>query len=150
LRPVCEGVPRKPSDPEGVAVESHQRILIVAHKSIAAPALLEAIRQRTAAGPCTFSLLIPDGTDSVAAAWTLRYARRMLSKTIGSPIDGVVAEGDDAFAGVVDAVRAGESDEIMISLLPDPDSRWMLDDLPGRAESLGIPITVVRPDTIPV
>ena len=51
-------------------MESHKsrRILIVAHKSIAAPALLEAIRQRTEEGPCTFSLLIPDGTDRVAAA----------------------------------------------------------------------------------
>jgi hypothetical protein len=133
-------------------VETHEarRILIVAHKSIAAPALLEAIQQRTAEGPCTFSLLIPDGTDRVAAAWTLRYARRMLSKTLGAPVDGVVAEGDDAFLGVVDTVRKGDYDEIMISLLPDPASRWMVDDLPGRAESLGIPITVVRPDTVSV
>ena len=133
-------------------MESHdsRRILIVAHKSIAAPALLEAIQERIEEGPCTFSLLIPDGTDRVAAAWTLRYARRMLSKTVGAPIDGVVAESDDAFVGVVDTVREGEYDEIMISLLPDPDSRWMLEDLPGRAESLGIPITIVRPDTVSV
>ena len=47
-------------------------------------------------------------------------------------------------------MRAGEYDEMMISLLPDPDSRWMLEDLPGRAESLGIPVTIVRPDTISV
>lgn len=127
-----------------------RRILIVAHKSIAAPALLEAIRQRTEEGPCTFSLLIPDGTDPVAAAWTLRYARRMLSKTVGAPIDGVIAESEDAFVGVVDTVRRGDYDEIMISLLPDPDSRWMIEDLPGRAESLGIPITIVRADTVSV
>src|SRR6476469_9817127 len=133
-------------------MESHdsRRILIVAHKSIAAPALLAAIRQRVEQGPCTFSLLIPDGTDSAAAAWTLRYARRMLSKTVGAPIDGAIVESDDAVVGVVNTVRTGEYDEIMISLLPDPDSRWMLEDLPGRAESLGIPITIVRPDTISV
>ena len=124
-----------------------RRILIVAHKSIAAPALLEAIRQRIEEGPCTFSLLIPDGTDRAAAEWTLRYARRMLSRSVGAPIDGIVAEGDDAFAGITQAVRAGEYDEIMISLLPDPDSRWVLEDLPGRAESLGVPITVVQPQT---
>jgi hypothetical protein len=133
-------------------VEPHEsrRILIVAHKSIAAPALLEAIRQRTEEGPCTFSLLIPDGTDQVAAAWTLRYARRMLSKAIGAPIDGVVADGDDAFLGVVDRVQQGEYDEIMISLLAESASRWMAEDLPGRAESLGVPITIVRPDTVSV
>jgi hypothetical protein len=137
---------------EGVAVESHQsrRILIVAHKSIAAPALLEAIQQRIAAGPCTFSLLIPDGTDRTAAAWTLRYARRMLAKTVGAPIDGVVAEGEDAFLGVVNTVRGGDYDEIMISLLPGAASQWLHEDLPGRAESLGIPITIVQPDPVTV
>jgi hypothetical protein len=128
-------------------VEAHnrRRILIVAHKSIAAPALLEAVRQRTEQGPCTFALLIPDGTDRAAADWTLRYARRMLSDAVGAPIDGVVAEADDAFVGVVDTVRKGDYDEIMLSLLADPDSRWMADDLPGRTESLGIPITVIQP-----
>jgi hypothetical protein len=128
-------------------VEAHKsrRILIVAHKSIAAPALLEAIRQRTAQGPCTFSLLIPDSTDRATADWTLRYARRMLSDTVGAPIDGLVADADDAFVGVVDTVNKGDYDEIMLSLLADGDSSWMADDLPGRTESLGIPITVIQP-----
>ena len=121
-----------------------RRILIVAHKTIATPALVEAIRQRTEEGACTFALLIPDSCDRVETAWTLRYARRMLSKAVRAPIDGVVVEGDDAFAGVAQAVRDGEYDEIMISLLPDPDSRWILEDLRGRAESLGVPITVVQ------
>ena len=123
-----------------------RRILIVAHKTIAAPALLETIRQRTEQGPCTLTLLIPDGRDRAETAWTLRYARRMLSKAVHAPIDGIVAEGDDAFAGIMQAVRVGEYDEIMISLLPDPDSRWVLEDLTGRAESLGVPITVVQPE----
>jgi ABC-type sugar transport system substrate-binding protein len=131
-------------------METHEsrRILIVAHKSVAAPALLEAIRRRTEEGPCRFSLLIPDGIDRVEAAWTLRFARKMLSRTAGVPIDAVVAESDDAFMGVVDTVRAGRYDEIMISLLSDSDSRWALEDLPGRAEALGIPVTVVRADAV--
>jgi hypothetical protein len=66
---------------------------------------------------------------------------------VRAPIEGIVSEGDDAFAGVMHAVREGDYDEIMISLLPDPDTRWVLDDLPGRAESLGVPITVVQPET---
>jgi hypothetical protein len=72
----------------------------------------------------------------------------MLSQTAGAPIEAVVIEGDDAFAGVVDAVRSGAYDEIMISLLSDSDSRWALEDLPGRAEALGIPVTVVRADAV--
>jgi hypothetical protein len=128
-------------------VEKHEsrRILIVAHKTVATPALVEAIRQRTEEGPCALTLLIPDSCDRVVTAWTLRYARRMLSRCVRAPIDGIVAEGDDAFAGVIRAVREGDYDEVMISLLPDPESRWVLEDLPGRAESLGVPITVVQP-----
>ena len=121
-----------------------RRILIVAHKTIATPALVEAIRQRTEEGACTFALLIPDSCDHAETAWTLRYARRMLSKAVRAPIEGIVAEGEDAFAGVAQAVRDGEYDEIMLSLLPDPDSRWILEDLRGRAQSLGVPITVVQ------
>jgi hypothetical protein len=130
-----------------VETRESRRILIVAHKSIATPALIEAIRQRTEKGPCTLALLIPDSCDRVETTWTLRYARRMLSKAVDTPIDGIVAEGDDAFAGVEQVVRDGEYDEIIISLLPDPDSRWVLEDLHGRAESLGVPITVVQSES---
>jgi hypothetical protein len=130
-----------------VETRESRRILIVAHKTIATPALVETIRQRAEEGPCTLTLLIPDSQDDATTAWTLRYARRMLSRIVDAPIDGIVAEGDDAFAGVMQAVREGEYDEIMISLLPDPDSRWALEDLPGRAESLGVPITLVHPET---
>jgi hypothetical protein len=129
-----------------VETRESRRILIVAHKSIATPALVEAVRQRTEEGPCTLALLIPDACDRVETAWTLRYARRMLSKAVHAPVEGIVAEGDDAFAGVAQVVRDGEYDEIIISLLPDPDSRWVLEDVHGRAESLGVPITIVQPE----
>jgi hypothetical protein len=127
-----------------VETRESRRILIVAHKTIATPALVEAIRQRAEEGACTFALLIPDSCDRDETAWTLRYAQRMLSKTVGVPIEGIVAEGHDAFAGIAQAVRDGAYDEIMLSLLPDPDSPWMLEDIRGRAESLGVPITVVQ------
>jgi hypothetical protein len=127
-----------------VETRESRRILIVAHKTIAAPALVEAVRQRAEEGPCTFALLIPDSCDRVETAWTLRYARRMLSKSVGAQIDGIVAEGDDAFAGVEHVVREGDYDEIIISLLPDAISRWVDEDVRGRAQALGVPITVVQ------
>ncbi len=129
-------------------METHatRRVLIVAHKSIATPALVESLQQRIQAGPCTFTLLIPDSCDRVVTGWTLRNARRMLSRAVGAPIEGIVAEGDDAFAGVMQAMRTGDYDEIMISLLPEANSRWVLEDLPARAASLGIPIAVVQPE----
>ncbi|HEX6049842.1 MAG TPA: hypothetical protein VFZ21_11265 [Gemmatimonadaceae bacterium] len=127
-------------------VRDSRRILIVAHKSIGTPDLLDAIRRRTDEGPCTLTLLIPDSSDCVATNWTLRYARRMLSRSVGTPIEAISADGDDAFTGIMDAVRDGDYDEILISLLPDGRSQWLREDLPRRAEALGVPVTVVQPE----
>jgi hypothetical protein len=132
----------------GSAVEARdsRRILIVAHKSVATPALVNTVRRRREAGPCTFALLIPDASSPIVAAWTVRGARRMLSKTIGAPVDGIVAEGDDAYAGIAAAVRVAEYDEILLSILSGPGSGWLHEDLPARVEALGIPLTVVMAD----
>ena len=125
-----------------------RRILIVAHKSVATPALLETVRRRTEAGPCAFALLIPDASNPVVAAWTLRRARRLLSKTIGAPVGGIVAEGEDAYAGIAAALRVAEYDEIMLSILSGPGSGWLHEDLPARVEALGVPLTVVMADAV--
>ena len=120
-----------------------RRILIVAHKSVATPSLVLEVRSRTDAGPCRLALLIPDADDSAADAWTLRRARRMLSEAVGTPVEGIVSEGDDAYAGIVAALREGEYDEILISTLPEGGSRWLQDDLPARVRRLGVHVAVV-------
>jgi hypothetical protein len=127
---------------------SGRRILIVAHKSVATPALVDAVRRRAEAGPCSLALLIPDASNPAVAAWTLRRARRMLTKAVGTPVGGIVAEGDDAYAGIAAALRAGEYDEIILSTLSGPSSRWLREDLPARVEALGLPLTVVAADAV--
>jgi hypothetical protein len=124
------------------------RILIVAHKSVATPALVATVRQRTEAGPCTFALLIPDANNSAIAAWTLRRARRMLAKTVGAAVDGIVADGADPYTGIAAALRVAEYDEILLSTLPESGSSWLREDLPARVEALGTPVTVVMADAI--
>jgi len=120
-----------------------RRILIVAHRSVATPSLIDEVQRRTLAEPCELFLLIPDASDPSVAAWTLKRARRMLSKAVGAPVSGIVAEGDDAYAGVAAALRTAHYDEIVMSTLPEPGSRWLADDLPARVEALGVPVTVV-------
>jgi hypothetical protein len=39
---------------------SSSRVLVVAHKTAATPALIEAVRERAAKGPATFTLLVPN------------------------------------------------------------------------------------------
>jgi len=123
-------------------VES-KRVLIVAHRSVATPSLIEELKRRAEAGPVQLALLIPDASDPAVAAWTLRRARRMLAKAVGVEVGGIVAEGDDPYAGVAAALRAADYDEIVMSTLPEPGSRWLAEDLPARVEALGVPVTVV-------
>ena len=118
-------------------------ILIVAHKSVAAPSLVHEIRGRVQAGPCRLALLIPDATDPTVDAWTLRRARKMLSREVGVPVDGIVSEGEDAFAGIQAALREDDYDEILLSTLPDGPSSWLRADLPARVRELGVRVTVV-------
>ena len=120
-----------------------RNVLIVAHQSVATPTLVDEVRARTNAGPCRLALLIPDANDPAVAAWTLRRARRMLSKSVGVPVDGIVAEGDDPYAGIAAALREGEYDEVLLSTLPEGGSRWLRDDLPARVRGLGVNVTVV-------
>jgi hypothetical protein len=123
-------------------VES-KRVLVVAHRSVATPSLIEELKRRAEAGPVELALLIPDASDPAVAAWTLRRARRMLSKAVGVPVGGIVAEGEDPYAGVAAALRTGSYDEIVMSTLPPPGSRWLAEELPARVEALGVPVTVV-------
>ena len=120
-----------------------RRILIVAHKSVATPSLVQEVVARTEEGPCRLALLIPDASDPEVSAWTLRRARRMLSKEVGVPVDGIVSEGDDAYAGIASALREDDYDEVLISTLPEGGSQWLRDDLPARVKQLGVRVTVV-------
>jgi hypothetical protein len=126
---------------------AERRILIVAHKSVAAPSLVHEVRARAAAGPCRVALLIPDASaeasDPAVSQWTLRRARKVLSQATGTPVEGIVAEVEDPFAGVAAALREGEYDEVLLSTLPEPGSRWLADDLPARVRGLGVPVTVI-------
>jgi hypothetical protein len=125
-----------------------RRILIVAHKSVATPSLLQALRARTAAAPCRLALLIPDAGDP-ASLWTLRRARRLLSQAVGTPVDGIVAEGEDPYEGIAAALREDAFDEVLISTLPEAGSQWLRDDLPARIRRLGVPVTVVSATPVP-
>ena len=120
-----------------------RRVLIVAHKSVATPSLVDEVRARVAAGPCRLALLIPDASDPSVAAWTLRRARRLISKAVGAPVDGIVAEGEDPYTGIAAALREDAYDEVLISTLPEGGSQWLRDDLPARVRELGVQVDVV-------
>jgi hypothetical protein len=132
------------------------RILVVANRTAATPALLDAVRERAGRGTCTFTLLVPNpgahglhrlvdpedqGTSE--ADQTLALALPLLEEASGSPVEGMIGEADPLTA-IQDAVNVRGFDELIISTLPKRVSRWMRFDLAQKASGLGLPITEVN------
>ena len=133
---------------------SPARVLIVAHKTAATPALQEAVRARAAAGPATFTLLVPrqlhglhrvidpeEGGDEETQA-VLDLALPVLEEAAGGPVGALVGDPDVVNA-VQDAVNVHGFDEIIISTLSPRVSRWLRMDVPHRLNVLGLPVTTV-------
>jgi len=124
---------------------ARRRILVVAHRSVATPAIVDEVRRRAGEEPCELALLIPDAEDPVTARWTLKRAARLIGKEVGIPVEGLVAEASDPFEAIQAAVGDRPFDEIIISTLPAASSAWLSDDLPARVRQLGPAVSVVTP-----
>jgi hypothetical protein len=130
------------------------RVLVVANRTAATPALIEAVRQRAAAGPASFTLLVPNVThglhkvvdpedqDVDEAQAALDLAVPLLEEAAGGPVEGMVGDADP-FNAIQDAVNLHGFDEIIISTLSPRVSRWLRMDLPRRVTVLGLPVTTV-------
>ncbi len=130
------------------------RILVVAHRTAAAPSLIEAVRGRAGEGPCRFTLLVPrtsHGLHKVVdpedhgreeAEAVLELAVPNLEEAAGGPVEGKVGD-PEPLAAVVDELGRGDYDEVIVSTLPVRVSRWLHVDLPRKVAGLGLPVTTV-------
>jgi hypothetical protein len=124
-----------------------RRILVVAHRSVATPALLEELQWRASEAPAELVLLIPDaGAAPATAAWTLRRAIRLFERATGQPVEGLLYNEDDEVHAIESALRDGDFDEVIVSTLPEQISEWLREDIPARVASLGVTVTVVTPE----
>ena len=122
-----------------------RHILIVANRTAATPALIDAVRKRASEAECHFTLLVPRtfwDADTEESAITLELAIPLLEEAVGSHVEGVIGD-PDPFAAVSGALENGDYDEIIISTLPARVSHWLHLDLPARVLRLGLPVTVI-------
>jgi hypothetical protein len=126
-------------------------VLIVANRTAATPALVEAVRQRAALGPATFHLLVPDPAvpdwhphhTLAMAKHVLELSLPILDEAAGGQITGSVSNRRDPMDSIEEILRKQDFDEIILSTLPRSISRWLHIDLPRRVASIGLPLTTI-------
>jgi hypothetical protein len=131
------------------------RVLVVAHKTAATPALLEAVRDRAARGPAKFTLLVPNAThgleaildsgnhdQTTEAQQIIELAIPLLEEAAGGQVEGMVGDASPMNA-IQDAINIQGFDEVIISTLPARVSKWLKLDLPSKITGLGLPVTTV-------
>ncbi|MDP9383823.1 MAG: hypothetical protein M3P50_01055 [Actinomycetota bacterium] len=135
-------------------MESSARVLVVANRTAATPALLAAVRERAAGPPCTFTLLVPstahglhalvdpEDQGTTEAEQTIELALPLLEEAAGAPVEAMVGVAEP-LAAIQDAINLHGFDEIILSTLPKRVSRWMRLDLPHKVAGLGLPVTTV-------
>jgi uncharacterized membrane-anchored protein len=131
------------------------QVLIVANKTAATPALLDAVTRRASQSPATFHLLVPNVaphaeiTDEERrrhrrdADQMLALALPLIEQASGGPVTGSISVRHDAFDAVEEILHDGEFNEIILSTLPRHVSEWLHSDLPSRLGRLGLRLTTV-------
>jgi hypothetical protein len=130
-------------------------VLVVANRTAATPALLDAIRARAARGPARFHLLVPNPaehaelTDAerrerhLEGEHVLALALPLIEEASGGTATGSVSYRHDPMDAIEETLQGGAFHEIMISTLPPSVSRWLHLDLPHRLAHMGLPVETV-------
>ena len=130
---------------------STARVLVVAHKTAATPALMNAVRERAARGPARFHLLVPNPAhpnlrhpsevthpNVTEGEQVLALALPLIEEACGGrPTDGSVSPRHNPMDAIEETLHEQDFDEIILSTLPARVSRWLKLDL-GYAVSIGI------------
>jgi hypothetical protein len=114
-------------------------VLVIANQTILGRPLLDAIEERSQAGPADFTLLIP--ADAVGAERRLQGICALMAES-GIAVSGHLGDPDPVVAAE-NAVHDEQIDEIIVSTFPEATSGWLRRDVVGRIKSLGLPVTHV-------
>jgi hypothetical protein len=132
------------------------RILVVAHKTIGGPHLLEEVGRRINDGECRVHLLVPvnhpmgafsEASVHAAAEKVLAEGERRirdLDPTGRTEVTGEVGDANPVYATQVLRNRGEQFDEILVSTLARGASRWLLGDVPRKIGRVYPGVSVVH------
>ena len=127
-------------------------VLVVTNKVSATPALVAAVRERAAASPAGFFVLLPNpdhlafdriSSDVHVGNAMLAEALPTLEAAAGGRIEGRVSRSPNAYDDIVAELASGEYDEIILETPPSHLSHRLHVDLPQRVAELGYPLVIV-------
>jgi hypothetical protein len=106
-------------------VSVRRRLLIVANRTLATPMLLDAVRRRASARPCSLALLVPYVGRREDANWPLEWLVALLEEAGGTHVEAL-GQGEDAMQAVDVRLRRREFDEVFLSTWPRRPFLWPL------------------------
>jgi hypothetical protein len=145
-----------------------RRYLVIANQTLAERELTEAIRERLEAGPSSVYVLVPNTRAGDLASRVARgaplapavgeatvdtmateHAQHRLGQLmddlrgLGADVDGGLGD-EDPLKAAAELLERQQFDEIILSTLPQPISRWLGMDLPSRLHRhSGLPVTTI-------
>src|SRR5215217_1070405 len=136
---------RQPRGSSSMGSSASRRILVVANRTAATPALIDEVQRRASEAMCRFTVLVPRtfwDADTEESAITLELAIPLLEEASGGHVNGLIGDSDP-FEAVSAALANENYDEVILSTLPTRVSRWLHLDLPARLQRLWLAVTVI-------
>jgi hypothetical protein len=110
--------------------------LVVATKTVAAPDLVNRLKERAAGHPHRYTIVCPRSED-VSEAEIVRDLAATLAELYRADIDATGQPmSPDPFHAVRNAIEHYRIDEVLISTFAGEDSRWLDEDLVGRTREI--------------
>jgi hypothetical protein len=110
--------------------------LVVATRTVAAPDLVNRLKERAADRPHRYTIVCPRA-DDVSEAEIVRDLASTLAELYRADIDATGQPmSPDPFQAVKNAIEHYRIDEVLISTFAGESSRWLEDDLIGRVREI--------------
>jgi len=110
--------------------------LVVATQTVAAPDLVNRLKERAAASPHRYTIVCPSSED-VSEAEIVRDLASTLAELYRADVDATGQPmSPDPFQAVKNAIEHYRIDEVLISTFAGEGSRWLEGDLIGRVREI--------------